>query len=210
MIELREYQKRMIGKRFGNLIVIKKSHSDNGFYWLCLCDCGNETIGSTSHLNSGIKKSCGCSLKKNRMAFKNEMFKHGKTNDPLFTVWQGMVRRCNDPNRDDYKNYGGRGIGICHEWLVSFKAFLTDMGKRPKGATLERIDTNKDYCKNNCKWATRTEQNRNSRNSKWWFINGFVFSSASLAGEYFGVSHGTIINWCENKNNCYSKLKYDD
>lgn len=199
----------MINKRFGKLIVKSKSHSDNGIVWNCICDCGNNTTARTGHLNAGSTISCGCALKENRDMFKSERFKHGLTNHPLFNVWQDMIRRCYSEYRDDFKNYGGRGIRVCYKWRGDFRNFLDDMGECPKGYTLERIDTNGDYFKDNCKWATRAEQNRNSRFSKWWHIRGRVFESASRAGKYFGVTHSTIINWCKSNNSdCFSELKY--
>lgn len=149
-------------------------------------------------------------LKESRNKFRQEKFKHGKTDHPLFSVWMDMIRRCYSKTRKDYKNYGGRGIVVCERWLNSFELFLYDMAGSFVGGTLERIDTNGNYEPGNVKWATRAEQNRNSRYAKFWHIRGLTFESASLAGEHFGVCHTTIINWCKSdKQNCYSEKKYD-
>lgn len=199
----------LAGKKFGKLTVISKSHSDNGVYWNCKCECGKYACCKTGHLNSGQTISCGCQQAESRNRFFKEKYKHGMVLHPLFTVWQDMNRRCTSKDRSDYRNYGGRGITVCERWKNNFAHFYEDMGECPKGMTLERIDTNKGYFKENCKWATRAEQNRNSRFSKWWHIKGKVFESAKLAGDYYGVSHSTIINWCRlQKGDCWSELKY--
>jgi len=201
----------LIGKRFGKLVVQSFAYSKNGAYWNCACDCGGSKVQNTSKLNSGGTVSCGCSLRTSRDRFKNERFKHGMTDNPLFAVWSDMIRRCYGKKRADYKNYGGRGITVCDRWLENFKFFVEDMVARPDGKTLERIDTNKGYSKENCEWVTRAEQNRNSRHSKKWYINGIIFESAALAGEYFGVCHATITRWCQkNKPGCFAELKYQE
>lgn len=199
-------------KKINSLTVISEAYRDNGVYWNCVCDCGKHFIASASNIQSGEVKSCGCLQEAYRTKFINEHFKHGKTKHELFPVWSDMIRRCYDKKRDDYKNYGGKGISVSKRWRENFKFFLEDMGERPQGLTLERIDNNKSYSKSNCKWATRAEQNRNSRFSKWWYIKGEKFNSASLAGECFGVCHTTIINWCKSKlkPDCYSELKYGE
>lgn len=84
------------------------------------------------------------------------------SNHPLYSTWKNMRQRCNNPNRPDFKNYGGRGIKVCEEWN-SFLQFCEDMGVKPEGTSLDRINNDNGYSKDNCRWATRTEQNRNSR-----------------------------------------------
>lgn len=200
----------LIGKRFGSLIVLSESHRDNGVYWNCECDCGGNIKTKTSRLKEGHATSCGCLLTKNRQEFKEKNFKHGKGDHKLLTVWMDIRRRCNNPERFDYYLYGGRGIKICERWNKSFSNFLKDMGECPPGLTIERINTNKGYYKDNCKWATRAEQNRNSRKSKRWYIKGLVFDSSQLAADNFGVCHTTIQNWCKSKSkyDCWSVPLY--
>lgn len=201
----------MIDKRFGRLIVKSEAHHDNGVYWNCICDCGRSCIAKGNALRSGDKISCGCALQECKEKFIEDHFKHGLTKHELFPVWQDMMRRCYDTKRkNDYRNYGARGITVNKRWQENFNNFLEDMGERPEGLTLERRNNEMGYSKENCYWASRAEQNRNSRFSKRWYIEGITFNSATLAAEYFGVCHVTIINWCKSKlkADCYSELKY--
>lgn len=92
-------------------------------------------------------------------------YKHGLSDTPIHNVWMDMIRRCYKPYRKDYKRYGGRGIKVCKRWLKSFSNFYKDMGDKPKGHTLDRIDNNANYSKENCKWSTIKQQNRNQRQS---------------------------------------------
>ena len=91
--------------------------------------------------------------------------KHGLSKTPVYNSWLAMISRCNNHNRNQYKNYGGRGITVCSRWL-EFKNFFEDMGERPDGLTIERKNNNLGYFKENCKWATKIEQSRNQRISK--------------------------------------------
>ena len=115
----------------------------------------------TASLTNGSTKSCGC-LCKERIAQSNKDRASELTNTPAYISWKQMKQRCLNPNAPDYKNYGGRGVTICEKWF-KFAGFYEDMGERPNGLTLDRIDNNESYCKENCKWSTRSEQNRNKR-----------------------------------------------
>lgn len=162
-------QVEMVGVRFGRLVAISEAgKGSNGFKYLFKCDCGNEKIISGPIVRSGKASSCGC-LRSERTAKKN--LTHGKVDTPEYQSWQAMKNRCLNPNQSAYKNYGGRGITICDKW-IEFAGFAEDMGERPEGCSLERIDNSKGYSKDNCVWATIKSQNRNTRQNKYLTYNG--------------------------------------
>lgn len=120
--------------------------------------------------------------------------KHGHCTNgitPTYHSWASMVSRCTDTNKSSYGRYGGRGITVCEQWL-DFKGFLVDMGEKPTKLMLERIDNNKGYYKENCKWATRKEQNRNKRNVIWLTFNGKTLCASDWARE-MGIDRRVII-----------------
>lgn len=151
----------LIGRQFGRLIVIERGANIGPHVaYKCQCECGNITTIRSHSLLRDDTKSCGC--------IRSEKMKHGKTihgfyNTPTYHSYRAMIARCTDIKHKQYKDYGGRGIIICESWLQSFQNFLTDMGKRPEGTTLDRKDNDDNYYKENCKWATRIEQNNNKR-----------------------------------------------
>lgn len=149
----------LVGRVYGRLTVIKRAGTDKSGHaiWHCTCSCGKGRKVSASNLKSGHTRSCGCYAKE-------VITKHAMHNTPTYHSWRSMIQRCTNPNSKDYLNYGGRGITVCPEWLGSFERFLADMGKRPnKRKTLDRIDVNKGYCKDNCRWATAKTQAQNKR-----------------------------------------------
>lgn len=159
--------KDITNQRFGRLTAIRHiGHNKAGnALWLCRCDCGREVIIRGITLRFGSSCSCGCfSRDRTRQAH----FIHGQSHrsrTPTYTSWIAMLQRCRYPKHKDYKNYGGRGIAVCEQWH-SFENFLIDMGERPAGHTLDRIDPNGDYEPGNCRWATPKQQSANQCRSK--------------------------------------------
>jgi len=123
--------------------------------WLARCICSKEKLVYIDHLTSGKSKSCSCQTKGT----------HKMTGSREYRSWSAAKNRCESPNNDRYNSYGGRGIKMSTEWSKSFEIFLADMGIRPPNTSLDRIDVNGDYCKENCRWATPKEQSNNTRTS---------------------------------------------
>lgn len=117
-------------------------------------------------------------------------YKHGKVGTTTYNVWSSMLARCRNPNCPAFPNYGGRGIDVCDAW-ISFKGFLADMGERPEGLTLERIDNDRGYGPDNCRWATRSEQGRNKRSTRLLTVDGQTLSMAEWS-ERTGLKISTI------------------
>lgn len=157
----------LTGQKFNMLIVKEYIGKDQRgtSKWKCLCDCGKETIVLGYSLENGNTKSCGC-LKQ-----RGSRLSHGYSKKKIYFVWHSMVQRCTNKNSKYYKYYGERGITVCERWL-KFENFLKDMGERPNNKyQLERIDNNLGYLKENCRWATKQEQVRNTRRNKLYKFN---------------------------------------
>jgi len=157
----------LTGQRFGRLVVIKLfSTGSHGKHarWECLCDCGMKTTVRSNSLRLADTKSCGCLRAEILAKPKPSLNKtHGMSkNCREYSSWQAMWNRCRNPNRKDFKYYGGLGIKVCKHWK-NFQNFYIDMGPRPEGKTLDRIDPYGDYKPGNCRWATYYEQTHNRR-----------------------------------------------
>jgi hypothetical protein len=147
----------LTGQRFGRWVVIAYA---GGSKWLCVCDCGTVVVVWGHALRTGDSKSCGC-LRDELISARSKT--HGMTQSREFQTWASMLQRCANPNHPGYAYYGGRGISVCEEWRCSFLAFFADMGERPPGCTLDRIDVNGNYEPGNCRWATAFVQTHNRR-----------------------------------------------
>lgn len=148
------------GNVYGRLKVLSYSHTikGRGTFWDCICDCGNKHLVNSARLRNGNTQSCGC-LGKEKLELRN---KHGLSGKKEYAVWASMLQRCNNPKDKKFSEYGGRGIQVLDGW-EKFENFYSDMGDCPDGLSLERIDVNGHYCKNNCKWETLSNQNFNQR-----------------------------------------------
>ncbi len=159
---------RLERRRFGRLRVLKRAPSkENCVQWRCQCRCGKEKVAASKRLLDGTCRSCGCL--KNELSAKRTaklFWKHGATINGHhrwgYWSWSSMFGRCNNQNNKQWKDYGGRGIRVCKRWK-QYKHFLADMGRRPKGLTIDRINNDKGYSKANCRWATRKQQMANRR-----------------------------------------------
>jgi hypothetical protein len=204
-----------IGEKHGKLIIIglspTRANNRNKRY-VCRCDCGR--IVTVRADSIGITLSCGC-------LHKEKVTKHGMEGTPIYRQWCRIKVRCN--NHED-KNYHGRGIKVCENWLSDFTSFYQWAIRNgwQKNLEIDRIDNDGEYSPDNCRFVTKDINSQNRSTSKRWVIDGIVFDCARLAGEYFGVSGGTINNWCKGryrfkkryftppKEGCSAYLKYGE
>ena len=196
----------LTGKQFGRLVAIKKTQpriqpsGQKVTRWLCRCDCGKEVVVDFGNLRTGNTQSCGCyHIETLGLNFKT----HGLSKTPEYMSWKSMIQRCEYPKNNRYHLYGGRGIKVSPEWH-SFETFLSDMGEKPTPKhTLDRIDVNGNYQKENCRWATQKEQQRNRGNNLRVTWKGVLVPLAEAA-ELSGINYGTLLRrvksgWSESE-----------
>lgn len=194
--------------KFGKLTVLyeDKSQKYERVHWICKCDCGNIISVSRNELRDGHTKSCGCLKLKNNGLTTRANYRDNR----LYNIWRGIKKRCTLPSDKDYKNYGGRGIQICNEWLNSYIAFhdwAINNGYSEE-LTIDRIDYDGNYEPSNCRWVTMKEQNNNKRSNVFFTYNGKTKSMSKWCDE-FGVSYEKIKNKYETLKK-HNNLNFDD
>ena len=196
------------GVKINSLTIIGFEHVNRGrttaWNWICRCECGTMKSIIPIKVLTGNTTSCGCHKNKAISEYNENVKKrHGCARNGkkkrIYTIWSGMRARCSNPNLHDYPNYGGRGIKVCEEWKNSFEAFRDWAYKNGYNdeLSLDRMDVNGDYCPENCKWATREEQQRNKQKTERYEYKGNLVTLAEIA-EDCGVRYGTL----------YQRIKY--
>lgn len=180
----------LAGRRFGRLLVLKlwsRGTRTERARWLCVCDCGNEKDIPANSLTSGRSNSCGCLSAE---ITSKRCRTHGMGKTTIYRSWASMRSRCLNANNSDYKCYGGRGIKVCARWS-SFENFRKDMGDKPAGTEIDRIDNNGNYEPGNCRWVSHKENSRNTRKCRYVTFGGETLPINAWA-ERIGISEGTI------------------
>ena len=181
----------LTGRRFGRLVVVEKhGHKGKAVTWLCKCDCGSEVIVRGKDLCGGLTRSCGC-IHREQLIERNTT--HGLCGQRLYNIWGCMVQRCSNINNPCYDLYGGRGITICDEWRRDFGAFYDwAMSHGYKDdLTIDRIDNDKGYSPDNCRWITAKEQGNNRSTNRYLEFNGEKHTISEW-GELLGIDSETI------------------
>lgn len=189
-------RKDLTGMKFGKLTVVSidEKATSRHYKWICKCECGNTVSVFGTNLNQGISQSCGCNSSRTRAyKLKDINTKHGMSRTRIYHIYHGILIRCTKPNSQNYKHYGGRGITMCDEWANSFESFVSwaNSNGYNEELTLERIDNNKGYSPDNCKWIPQSEQPLNRRNNIYATINGETKTVKEWA-EISGINYNTL------------------
>lgn len=180
-----------VGDIYGYFTVLKTSideNSKNGhLFFIVKCKCGNIKTMRKCTVVSGRTKSCGC-LKRELVIKRSKT--HGMRGTPEYKSWSSMLSRCHNKNLQAYKDYGGRGIKVCERWM-KFENFYEDMGPRPEGTSLDRVENNGNYEPSNTRWGTREEQANNTRTNRYITYNGETKTLAQWA-DYYNINYGTL------------------
>lgn len=182
--------KDLVGKRFGMLAVLRRADNvGKNTMWLCKCDCGNETITSGGRLVIGITRSCGC------LKFVGYNWIHEGSCTRIYNIWQSMKQRCQNKNAQAYKNYGGRGITVCPEWLgesgfENFRDWSFSNGYADN-LTIDRINNDGNYEPSNCRWVDMKTQSNNRRGNRMIEYNGEIHTLSEWS-EITGIKIGAL------------------
>ena len=195
------YKYNLVGKKFNRLTVVCFSHMKSNSYWKVKCDCGNELTVADNDLKRGRTKSCGCLLLE-------KVSKHNMCGTPTYNSWANMIQRTTNVNHINYKEYMGRGIDVCNKWLT-FEGFYEDMGTKPPNTSIDRVDNDKGYYKENCKWSTMLEQSNNKRSNVNITYKGKTQTLTQCSKE-LGINRGTLNSRFIHKwplEKCFEKVK---
>lgn len=179
-----------VGNVYGRLTVLSEGEraKSGTIKWNCICECGNTVSVRGDILRNGSTKSCKCL--NNEIAIKT-FTKHGMSRTTTYRAFYNMLHRCYRKSHKNYDFYGGRGIKVCDRWVSSFDNFFADMGEKPDGMTLDRIDNDKDYSQDNCRWANSKEQSRNTSRNVNLNLNGKIQCREDWSNE-LGIPSNTI------------------
>lgn len=194
----------LTGERFGKLTVVGRSSQNKGnkrTYWDCVCECGNRAVIESWNLRNGLTKSCGC-------LFRDSITSHGGCHTPLYRVWMGMKARCQNPNSKAFKYYGGKGVSVCDEWL-DFQSFMdwAIFSGYSNGLTLDRVDSQGNYCPENCRWITQSE-NSSRTARRFLTVNGETLGYSQWA-EKLGINRVAIEHWIQRHGEDYAIRRID-
>jgi hypothetical protein len=192
----------LTGQRFGRLVVLNlAADSSRNAKWVCLCDCGQQSVSYSPNLKNGKARSCGCLRRELPKLTKT---KHGHKPatgaSTEYEIWSGIIRRCLNPSSSSYPRYGGRGISVCERWR-KFENFLEDMGPRPPGLTIDRLNNDGHYEPSNCAWRSYKDQARNkSGNRRLTLASGESITLREVC-ERFAITEKTLRYWLRKHGN---------
>lgn len=186
----------LVGRRIGRLQVVSFSHikktgsGSSQYFWNCTCDCGKHAVVDGCCLRRKSTRSCGCYARER--STKHGAQKRGSPHAGVYNTWLAIKQRCRNRNNECFKDYGGRGIDICDEWYNSFQIFFAAVGPKPTPAhTIERIKNHLGYVPGNVRWATRSEQNENTRQTRLITFDGITLSQSKWARR-IGITVSTL------------------
>ena len=197
--------------------VLTERSKDGHIQWLCQCSCGD--LGTYLATRVKHNRVAGCQKCAHALAG-SKVKTHGMRNTATYSSWTSMKDRCTNPESKDFARYGGNGITVCDQWLNSFEQFYKDMGEKPNGTSIDRIDNDQGYSPENCRWATHSQQQLNKSKSCLWLVNGVIYESLVTAAAAYGVRKQTIVKWVDGytdkrrnktwspKNGCKRLPKY--